>query len=96
VAVGSCANNEFLRSAQGDNNSVRLPVPLTDFLDFGKTKATGIRSPLFVGWLLGQDSNLQPTGYISPRVSARNGLSHHPRGVRGARGQLIGQDPHCL
>jgi len=29
-------------------------------------------------WLLGQDSNLEPSGYKRPRVSSGLGLSHHP------------------
>lgn len=28
--------------------------------------------------LRGQDSNLQPTGYTYPRLSAKRGLYHHP------------------
>ena len=29
-------------------------------------------------WLLGQDSNLQPSGYKNPSISPGLGLSHHP------------------
>jgi len=56
----------------------------------------GIPSGASLPWLRGEDSNLQPTGYVCPCVSPGNGLSHHPRGVRGARGWLIGPAPHHL
>src|SRR5262249_19226082 len=48
------------------------------------------------GKLPDQDSNLEQTGYIAPQVSLGNGLSHHPGGVWGARGWLIGRAPHQL
>jgi hypothetical protein len=35
------------------------------------------------GWLLGQDSNLQPSGYKRPKISSGLGLSLHPSRVRG-------------
>jgi len=34
-------------------------------------------------WLLGQDSNLQPSGYKRPRVSSGLGLSLHPSRDKG-------------
>jgi len=36
-------------------------------------------------WLLGQDSNLQPSGYKCPRISPGLGLSHHPRQLPDGR-----------
>ncbi len=36
----------------------------------------------FLFWLLAEDLNLEPSGYVYPQVSKRNGLSLHPtRGV---------------
>ena len=71
--------------------------------------ATLVADPHFVvshtvlGWfgkLPDQDSNLEQTGYTCPHVSARSGLSHHPRRIGGrvwgARGWLIGSAPHHL
>ncbi len=34
-------------------------------------------------WLLGQDSNLQPSGYKRPEISLGLGLSHRPSRLRG-------------
>jgi len=34
-------------------------------------------------WLLGQDSNLQPSGYKRPKISSGLGLSLHPSRFRG-------------
>ena len=46
-------------------------------------------------WLLGQDSNLQPSGYKRPGISSRLGLSLHPSRTIGLRvpGASAGQ---CL
>jgi hypothetical protein len=36
-------------------------------------------------WLLGQDSNLQPSGYKRPKISSGLGLSLHPSRTVGLR-----------
>jgi hypothetical protein len=42
-------------------------------------------------WLLGQDSNLEPSGYKRPKISSGLGLSLHP--LQEAEGRVSGASP---
>jgi len=60
---------------------------------YQKRKATSrVKSGLSEIWLPGRDSNPRPIGYKCPDISARLGLSHHPRqaDVGRCRGLLVG------
>jgi hypothetical protein len=42
-------------------------------------------------WLLGQDSNLEPSGYKRPKISSGLGLSLHP--LQQTEGRVSGASP---
>ena len=42
-------------------------------------------------WLLGQDSNLEPSGYKRPKISSGLGLSLHP--LQDTEGRVSGASP---
>jgi len=76
----------LLQNCEIYNGSLRFSLNYPFSAIFSYTKSQN--------WLLGQDSNLQPSGYKSPKISFRLGLSHHP--LRLTEGRVSGASPGLI